>query len=136
MADTAIGQWAPTVSSRDLLIGDCLWGSAESGPLYITPCWNVDKHPRYRTTLWQTGMDIVGLSTARHARQGDVKEVCRSTVELTSKAGVDCNTGGSVTGDVRRLIDDKVRAGMRAEVAALARFGHTWIEHAALKDMS
>uniref|UniRef100_M4BLK0 Uncharacterized protein n=1 Tax=Hyaloperonospora arabidopsidis (strain Emoy2) TaxID=559515 RepID=M4BLK0_HYAAE len=136
MAATAVGQWAATESSRELLICDCLWGSAESGPPFITPCWNADKHPRYRATLWQTGMDIVGLSMARHARQGDVKEVCLMAVAFTSKAGVDYNTDGSVTVDVRRVIDDKLRVGMRAEVAALGRFDHRWIDNAALKDMS
>ena len=44
MAATAAGQWAATASSRDLLIGDCLWGSTGSSPPYITPFWNDDKN--------------------------------------------------------------------------------------------
>ena len=33
------------------------------------------------------------------------------------------------------MIDDKLRAVMRAEVAASGRFGHRWLVHATLKDM-
>ena len=46
------------------------------------------------------------------------------------------NDDGSVTIDVRRVLDDRLRAGMRAEVAASGRFDHRWLVHATLKDMS
>ena len=136
MAATAVGQWAATVSSRDLLIGDFLWGSTGSGTAYITPCWTEDKLPRYRATLWLTGSEIVGLSSAQHARQGAVSEVCRRALSFTSRAAVAYNEDGSVTIDVRRVIDDRLRVGMRADVAASGRFDHRWLAHATLKDMS
>ena len=136
MAATAIGHWAATLSSTDLLLGDYLWGLSGSCPDYITPCWTEDKHPRYRATLWQSGSDIVGISAARHARQGAVREVCRRAVSFTSRAAAAYNNDGSVTIDVWRVLDDRLRAGMRAEVAASGRFDHQWIAHATLKDMS
>ena len=101
MAAIAVGQWAATVSSRDLLIGDFLWGSKDSGPPYITPCWTQDEEPRLQATLWLTGSKMVGLSAARHARQGRVKEVCRRAVPFTSRAVVYYHGDGSVTIDVR-----------------------------------
>ena len=136
MAATAIEHWTTTLSSRDLLLGDCLWGSSGPGPAYITPCWTEDKHPRYRATLWQSGSDIVGISAARHARQGAVREVCRLAISFTSRAAVAYNDDDSVTVDVRRVVDDRLRAGMRAEVASSGRFDHRWLVHATLKDTS
>ena len=50
-----------TVSLRDLLIGDFLWGSSESVPVYIMPCWTIDTHPRYRATLWLNGFTVLGI---------------------------------------------------------------------------
>ena len=96
------------------MIGDFLWGSRDSGPPYIKPCWTQDEEPR--------GSKIVGLSAARHARQGEVKEVCRRAVSFTSRAVVDYNGDGSVTIDVRRALDDTLQAGMRADVATSGRF--------------
>ena len=136
MAATAIGHWAATLSSTDLLLGDYLWGLSGSCPDYITPCWTEDKHPRYRATLWQSGSDIVGISAARHARQGAVREVCRLAISFTSRAAVAYNDDDSVTVDVRRVVDDRLRAGMRAEVASSGRFDHRWLVHATLKDTS
>ena len=81
-----------------------------------------DEEPRLQATLWLTGSKIVGLSAARHARQGEVKEVCRMVVSFTSRAVVDYNGDGSVTIDVRRALDDKLQAGMRADVATSGRF--------------
>ena len=124
MSATAIGHWAAILSSRDLLLGDYLWESSGSGPAYITPCWTEDKHNRYRATQWQTGSDIVRISAARHASQGAVREICRRAVSLTSRAAVAYNDDDSVTVDVRRVLDDRLRAGMRAEVAASGRFDH------------
>ena len=88
MAATAVGQWAATVSLRDLLISDYLWGCTGSGPAYITPCWKDDKLPRYRATFWLTGSEIVGISAARHARQGAVREVFRQAVSIPTSAAV------------------------------------------------
>ena len=34
------------------------------------------------------------------------------------------------------MLDDRLRAGTRAEVAALGRFDHRWLVHATLKDTS
>ena len=61
---------------------------------------------------------IVGISAARHARQGAVREVCRRAVSFTSRAAAAYNNDGSVTIDVWRVLDDRLRAGMRDEVAA------------------
>ena len=58
--------------SRDLLIGDFLWGSRDSGPPYSKA---QDEEPRLQATLWLTGSQIVGLSDTRHAREEEVKEV-------------------------------------------------------------
>ena len=88
------------------MISDFLWGSRDSGPPYIKPCWTQDEEPR--------GSKIVGLSAARHARQGEVKEVCRRSVSFTIRDVVDYNGDGSVTIDVRRALDEK---SMRADVA-------------------
>ena len=107
MAATAVGQWAATVSSRDLLIGDFLWGSGDSGSPYITPCWTQDEASQLQATLSLTDSKIVGLSAARYARQGEVKEAFRRAVSFTSRAVVDYNGDGSVTIDVRRALDDK-----------------------------
>ena len=74
VAATADGHWAATASSGDLLIGDCLWGSAGSIPPYITPCWNEDKHLRYLSTPWKTGYEVLGILVARHVRQDDVRK--------------------------------------------------------------
>ena len=104
MTATAVGQWAATVSSQDLLLSDFLWGSIESGTPYITPCWTNDKHPRYKATLWLTGSEIVGLSAAHHARQGEVQAVCRREILFTSRSDVDYYDDGSVTIDVRRIL--------------------------------
>ena len=109
---TAVGKWAATFSSRDLIIGDYLWGLSGSGPAYITPGWTEDKRHRYRATLWLTGSKIVGLSAARHARQGATREVYRIAFSFTSKATVTYNVDGCVTIDVRRVLDDRLRAGM------------------------
>ena len=136
MAVTAAGQWEATVSSRDLLIGDFLWGSRDSGPPYITPYWVQDQEPRLQATLSLTGSKIVGLSTARHARQGEVKEVCRRAVSFTSRAVVDYNGDGSVTIDFRRALDDKLQAGTRAVVETSGRFESRWIVHATLTVLS
>ena len=96
MAAKAVGQWASTISSRYLLIGDYFWGSNGSGPAYITLCWKEDKYPRYRATLWLTGFEIVGISAARQARQGAIREVCRGAFSITSRAAVAYNDDGSV----------------------------------------
>ena len=69
MSAIAVGQWAATVSSRDLLIGDFIWGSRDSSPPYITPCWTQVEEPRLQATLWLTGSKIIGPA-ACHARQG------------------------------------------------------------------
>ena len=122
MAAISVGQWAATVSLRDLLIGDFLWGSRDSVPPYITPCKTQDQEPRLQATLWLTGSKIAELSAARHARQGEVKEVCRRAVSFTLRAVVDYNGDGSVTIDVRRALDDKLQAGMREEVATFGSF--------------
>ena len=100
------------------------------------PCLTGDKLPRYRATVWITGSEIFGISTARHAHQGAVKEVCRRALSFTSSAVVVYNEDGSVPIDARRVIDDKLRAGMRAEVAMSGRFDHWWLVHYTLKDMS
>ena len=60
-------------------------------------------------TLWLTGSEIVGLSAAQHARQGAVSEVCRRAFSFTSRAAVAYNEDGSVTIDVRRVLDDRLR---------------------------
>ena len=83
-----------------------------------------------------TGSGIVAVSAARHAPQGAVREVCRRAVSFTSSAAVAYNEDVSVTIDVLRVIDDKLRAGVRAEVAVSGRFDHRWLVHATLKDMS
>ena len=83
-----------------------------------------------------TGSGIVAVSAARHAPQGAVREVCRRAVSFTSRAAVAYKDDGSVTIDIWRMIDDKLRAGMRAEVVALGRFDHRRLVHATLKDMS
>ena len=70
MAANTVVQWAATVSLRDLLIGDFLWGSRDSGPPYITPYKTQDEEPRLQATLWLTGSKIVGLSAACYANQG------------------------------------------------------------------
>ena len=70
------------------------------------------------------------LAKARSGKSG------RRAVSFTSRAAVAYNDDGSVTVDVRRVLDDRLRAGMRAEVAASGRFDHQWIAHATLKDMS
>ena len=124
MTASAVGQCAYTISSRDLLIDEYLWESSGSGPDYITPYWTEDKHPRHQATLWQTGSEIVGISVARHSRPGAVMEVCRRAYSLTSIAAVAYNDDGSVTRNIRRMIDDSLRAGMRAEVEELRRFNH------------
>ena len=49
---------------------------------------------------------------------------------------VDYNEDGSVTIDVRQVLDDKLRAGMRAEVATSGRFEPRWIVYATMTDMS
>ena len=95
-----------------------------------------DKLPRYRATVWITGSEIFGISTARHARQGAVREVCRRVVSFTSSAAVAYNEDVSATIDVLWVIDDKLRAGVRSEVAVSGRFDHRWLVHATLKDMS
>ena len=74
--------------------------------------------------LWQTWSDLVEISAARHARQGAVRKVCRRAVSFTSRAEVAYNDDGSVTVDVRRVLGDRLRAKMRAEVAASGRFNH------------
>ena len=63
-------------------------------------------------------------------------EVCRHAFSFTSRAVVAYNDDGNVTIDVRRVLDDRLRAGMRAEVEASGRFDHRWIVHATLNDMS
>ena len=115
MAATAVGQWAATIFSRYLLIDDYLWGSNGSGPAYITPCWTEDNHPQYRATLRLTGSKIVGIYAARHACQGAFREVYRRAFSFTLRAAVAYHDDGSVTIDSRRILDDRLRAGMRAE---------------------
>ncbi|CAI5747023.1 unnamed protein product [Peronospora destructor] len=61
---------------------------------------------------------------------------CRRALLFTSRATVDYDDNGCVTIDVRRVLDDKLRAGMRANSAASGRFDTRWIAHATLKDMS
>ena len=124
---TAGEHWAASASSKDLLIGDCLWGSTGYVPPYIAPCWNEAMYLRYQLTLKQTGTDAVGLSKARYVRQCDDKSVCRRAITFTSRAEVDLKTDGSVTIDVRRLIDDNLRVGMRTEVAKLGRFNQGYV---------
>ena len=79
---------------------------------------------------------IVGLSAARHARQGEVKEVYRRVVSFTLRPVVDYNGDGSVTIDVHRALDDKLQAGMRADVATSGSFESRWIVHATMTDLS
>ena len=69
-------------------------------------------------------------------RQGDVTEVCRRAISFTSRAEIVYKTDGSVTIDVRRLVDGNLRVGMRAEVEKLGIFDYRWMEHATLTDMS
>ena len=57
-------------------------------------------------------------------------------VSFTSRAVVDYNGDGSVAIDVRRALDDKLQAGMRADVATSVRFESRWIVHATLTDLS
>ena len=135
MAAKAVGQWTSTISSRDIPISNYLWGSNGSGPAYITPCWTEDKYLRYRATLWLTGSKIVGFFAARHACQGAVREVCRLSFSFTSRAAVAYSDEGSVTIDIRRVIDDSLLAGMRDEVASSGRFCHRWLVHSTLKDV-
>ena len=52
------------------------------------------------------------------------------------RAAVAYNDVGSVTIDVRRVLDDLLRTRMRAKVAATERFDHRWLVHATLKDIS
>ena len=136
MAATAVGQKAATVSSRNLLMNDFLWASRDSVPPYITQCWTQDDEPRLQSTLWLTGSKMVGLSAARHTRQGEVKEVSQRAVSFTLRAVVDYNIDGSVTIDVRRALDDKLQAGLRADVATSGRFKFRWIVHPTLTNMS
>ena len=53
---------------------------------------------------------------------------------FTSRAVVDYNGDDSVTIDVRRALDDKFQAGVRADVATSGRFESRWIVHATLTD--
>ena len=87
-------------------------------------------------TLWLTGSEVVVISATRRARLDEVKEVFRRAISFTSRAEVDYNDDVGVTIDVHRVIGDKLRAGMRAEVEELGRFERRWMVHAALKDMS
>ena len=116
MVAAVVGKWVATVSSRDLLISDFLWGFNESGPLYIMSCWTKYNYPRYRATLWLTGSEFVGLTSARHSRQVDDKKVCRHPNLFTWRAEVDYNDDDNVTNNVIRELDDQLlRAGMKAE---------------------
>ena len=49
---------------------------------------------------------------------------------------VDYNGDASVTIDVRRALDDKLQAGMRADVATSGRFESRWTVHATLTGLS
>ena len=99
-------------------------------------CWPSPAVTRLHSLImdfvWGYVCKLVGISAARHARQGDVREVCRRAVSLTSRAAVTYNDDSSITIDVRRVIDDTLRAGMRAEVAASGRFDQRWLVHATL----
>ena len=68
--------------------------------------------------------------------RGGVEEVCRRAVSSTSRAIIDHNGDGSVTIDLRRSLDGKLQAGMRADVAASGRFESRWIVYATLTDLS
>lgn len=79
---------------------------------------------------------MVVLSGAQHAREGGVKEAaCQRSISYI-EAGVDYIDDGSVTIDVRRVLDDKLRNGMRVEEAASGRFDHRWLVHATLKKLT
>ena len=65
-----------------------------------------------------------------------VREVCRQAFSFTSGAAVAYDDDISVTFDVRQVLDDRMRAGMSAKVAASGRFDHRWLVYATLKDMS
>ena len=71
---TAGEHWAASASSKDLLIGDCLWGSTGYVPPYIAPCWNEAMYLRYLSTPWKTGYEVLGILVARHVRQDDVRK--------------------------------------------------------------
>ena len=61
---------------------------------------------------------IVGISAARHARQGAVRKVSRRAFAFTSRDAAAYNSDDSVTIDLRRVLDDRLRDRMRAKVAA------------------
>ena len=60
----------------------------------------------------------------------------RRAVSFTSRAVVDYNGDGMVTIDVRRALDDRLQAEMRADVATFGRFESRWTVHATLTDLS
>ena len=85
-------------------------------------CWTEDKNPQYRATLCQTGSEIVRIFAARYARQGAVREICRRAFSFTSRDAVVYNDDDSDTIEVRRLLDDRLRAGMSGEVVITNSF--------------
>ena len=96
MDATAVGQWAASVSQRELLIEDVLWGS-EDGPTYITSCWIVEVQPQIQSILWETEAIVLSLSAAHHIRHGDVPTVRRRASCYSSTANTVYNDDGSVT---------------------------------------
>ena len=82
-------------------MGDIIWGSGDSRPLYITSHWGPEPKQTIPDTIWETGANAVSVSAAEHAGRRDATVVRKwaerfvTKVKITTlKTGVSTLTPG------------------------------------------
>ena len=131
-----VGKWATRASSRDLLVGDILWGDEATHPQHITPRWGTDAKQHLYATIWETGANAVAITAADDAGGQKVTILQKRAERFVAKSLFVCNIDGSVPVIARSVTDATAHTEIIRDASGHGRLDATWLLHASMKNLS